>query len=256
MWDVNKQTYNSNVKGDKWNIVIRDTLSLVAIKDTAAKADISVQTVFNMRHKILLVLAQLVSEHNLEGVIECDETFVLESNKGKAIPGKKARKRQALASKRGLSNEQICVIVSTNQDGVEYACAVDRGKPSSDSIKNCLINHIEENSVMITDGLASYNHIVALKVCIHYTLSSYKEYDKLLHLNTVNIIPSLLKQRISKYHGVTTKYLNRYTALLIFPRKFSNMDDNEMMQIVKRDINEATISYKTRNLASYRLVKV
>lgn len=117
--------YNSKVSSDKWNIVISDTLSLIPIKDTISKTDKSVQTVFNMRHKFLFVLELLVSENTLNGIIECDETFVLESNKAKSTSRKKARKRHAPASKEGLSNEQMCVLVATNQEGVEYACTVD-----------------------------------------------------------------------------------------------------------------------------------
>lgn len=94
---------------------------------------------------------------------------------------------------------------------------------------------------MITYGLASYNNIVSVKECTHYTLSSYKEYDKLLHLNTVNSIHSIFKRMIAQYRGVATKHLNRYCALLVFIRKYAQMDDNEMMQMLKVNIRKTKI---------------
>ena len=256
VWDVNRLTYHSKVHIDKWNIVIRDTLSIVPLLETAANTDLTERTVFRMRHKFLLLLETMIQDNLLVGVIECDETYVQESNKGKKIPGKKARKRQASASKRGLSSEQICVIVATNRQGIEYACVVDSGKPSASAIRENLEHHIQKDSVMITDALASYNNIVALKAFTHYTLSSHKDYNNLLHLNTVNSIHSIFKSMIRQYRGVATKYLNRYCALLVFVRKYAQMDDNEMMLLMRQQINKSSIFCKSKLLATTNLVLV
>ena len=232
VWDVNKLTYNSKVTRDKWNVVISDSLSLVSLLKTASKVDLSDKTIFRMRHKFLLVLEDLIADNLLSGVIECDETYIIESSKGTKSVDRSPRKRQTPATKRGLSNEQICVIVATNRNGTEYARAIDKGKPTSDSITTNLEHHIEDKSVMITDKLASYNEIITLKACTYYTLSTYKKYDNLLHLNTVNGIHRKLKEMIRFYRGVATKYLNRYCALLVFLRNFMQMDDLEMMAIM------------------------
>lgn len=53
----------------------------------------------------------------LEGVVEADETYVLESQKGKRKLQRKARKRGGKASKRGRSAEQIPVMVTRDRSG-------------------------------------------------------------------------------------------------------------------------------------------
>lgn len=256
VWDVNQLTYHSKVSRDKWNIVICDTLSLVSLLKTAAKVDLSENTVFRMRHKFLLVLEDLVESNVLSGVIECDETYILESLKGTVTADRKPRKRQTPATKRGLSNEQVCVIVASNRNGTEYARVIDKGKPTSDKITANLKHHIEDKSVMITDKLASYNDIITLKACTHYTLSTHKKYDNLLHLNTVNGIHSKLKEVIRNYRGVATKYLNRYCALLVFLRNFKQMDDNEMMPIILGKLRSSDYYCKSNCLRSSKLVYV
>lgn len=256
VWDVNKLTYNSKVGSDKWDIVIRDTMSLVPLLETASRTDLSERTIFRMRHKFLLVLESIIQTQQLSGVIECDETFVQESYKGTKIDGRKARKRQTPASKRGLSSEQICVVVATNRAGIEFASVVDRGKPKAELITERLEHHIQNDSVLLTDGLQSYNDIVALKACTHYTLTSHKEYNNLLHLNTVNSIHSIFKRMLSQYRGVATKYLNRYCALLVFIRKCAQMDGNEMLQIIKQDIRFVNIFIKSKFLENLDLVTI
>ena len=256
VWDVNKLTYNSKVSMDKWQVLIHDTLCLVPLLKTAAKLDLSENTVFRMRHKFLLVLEDLVEDDVLSGVIECDETYILESSKGTKVHDRKPRKRQTPSTKRGLSNEQICVLVATNRLGKEICRVIDRGKPKSENITTNLEHVIKDESVMITDKLSSYNEIVTIKACIHYTLSSYKEYNNLLHLNTVNSIHSKLSNMIQQFRGVATKYLNRYCALLLFIRKFMQMDDGEMMEIMIRNLKDSNKYCKSINLRNDYLVTV
>lgn len=256
VWDINRLTYNSRVQQDKWNILIQDTLSLEPLLVTARKTDLSERTIFRMRHKFLLLLEKLISTSELDGVIECDETFVLESRKGTKPNDRKSRKRRGCASKRGLSDEQICVVVATNRQGAEFASVIDTGKPSADAITRGLDHHISEGSVMITDHLTSYNDLVESKKCKHYTLSDYTQYNKLLHMNTVNSIHSIFKGMIRQFRGVATKYLNRYCALLIFVREFAQMDDNEMMSLMRDKIRNVDIFCKIDKINYTDLVLV
>jgi hypothetical protein len=53
----------------------------------------------------------------LAGVAEIDETYVLESFKGRKVVGRKARKRGGRAAKRGLSRAQIPVLVARDRSG-------------------------------------------------------------------------------------------------------------------------------------------
>ncbi len=108
-----------------WKQVISDTVNGVPIDKTAENLDLHHQTVFNMRHKILYCVEQSLIQNpaKLTGVCETDETYVLESMKGKKLPQnyhRKPRKHGAVASKPGISKEYVCVCTSVTG---EYECA-------------------------------------------------------------------------------------------------------------------------------------
>ena len=53
----------------------------------------------------------------LKGIVEADETYVLESRKGARGLGRKARRRGGKAKKRGLSREQVPVLMAADRSG-------------------------------------------------------------------------------------------------------------------------------------------
>ena len=59
-------------------------LSLAKI---APKCGISVLTAFRWRHKVLNAIKKQFQNTTVSGVVEADETFLLESHKGKKIDG-------------------------------------------------------------------------------------------------------------------------------------------------------------------------
>ena len=50
------------------------------------------------------------------GVTESDETFFLDSNKGSKVENRKARKRGGSATKRGINQDHVAVIVTMDRD--------------------------------------------------------------------------------------------------------------------------------------------
>ena len=72
----------------------------------------------------------------------------------------------------------------------------------------------------------------------------------------MNSIHSKLSKMIQQFRGVATKYLNRYCALLLFIRKFTQMDDGEMMEIMIRNLKDSNKYCKSVNLRNDYLVTV
>ncbi|MDE7203301.1 MAG: hypothetical protein K2O91_15695, partial [Lachnospiraceae bacterium] len=71
-----------------WKEVISDTINGNAIDYTAKRLCLRHQCVFDMRHKILLALQDMIDSDPvvLEQAADLDETFVLECYKGKELP--------------------------------------------------------------------------------------------------------------------------------------------------------------------------
>lgn len=226
-------TYYSRQSSDRWITLIHDTLALVPALTTAATLNITERSVLNMRYKFMCALEDIIQEqHGLDGIIESDDTFVLESYKGSKVTHRKARKRKGPASKRGLSYEQICIMVASSRSGREQALVIGRGKPNENSVTQSLKSHVKQLSTLITDGSASFNQLVSQTACKHYIVKSHKEYNEFIHLNNVNSFHSMLARMLSAYRGVATKHLNRYCALLVFMRLMADLDPYEKIHFL------------------------
>ena len=213
-YDAQQISAHSHQPKESWIILIEDTLDLVSLDDTARHIHVSHVTAFNMRHKLLAYLEALVeASAPLEALIELDETYVVESQKGTPVTHRKPRKHGEGASQRGLSSEQFCICVATDRNGNVYARCSNRAAPSAADLIESMDGHIAPQSVMLTDGSKGYGGLASHVQCKQVVLIGHESYDKVYHLNTVNGLHSRFKNMIRQYRGVATKYLNRYAAL-------------------------------------------
>ena len=82
-YDTKQITAYSHQSVDSWVTVIEDTLSRRPLDKTAKKIGVCHETAFNMRHKRLAFLeAMMELEDSLDELVEADETYVIESQKG------------------------------------------------------------------------------------------------------------------------------------------------------------------------------
>jgi len=102
---------------DKWVAQAKAMIDGVSTAKAAERCDVDYKTAFRWRHRFLASLAG-DKPGSLSGIVESDETFILESFKGKrsGLP-RVARKRGGKSAKRGLSAEQIPVIVARDRHG-------------------------------------------------------------------------------------------------------------------------------------------
>jgi len=198
---------NSHSGTTVWKQVIDDTVDGVSIDGTAENLALHHETVFNMRHKILYCIEQslIAKPVRLSGVCETDETYVLENVKGRKIPDdyhRKPRRHGAVAGKRGISNEYVCVCTGVSGEGENVAASVNRATPSSQEILDVFGQRVNRDTVILCDGAQSYN--ILEEKC---TVATTKR------INKVNGLHSFIKERLVAARGVATVYLNRYNAL-------------------------------------------
>ena len=213
-YDTKQLTSNSQQPLESWVVVLENTLALESLDATAKRIDVCHSTAFHMRHKLMVYIEEaMMASEPLGALIEADETYVLESQKGTRVTNRKPRKHGEGAQKRGLSNEQLCVCVATDRENHVIARCVNRAKPSSENLVDALAAHIAEKSLLLCDGATSYNYLAEKTNCEKLSLISYESYNKVHHLNTVNGLHSHFKEMLRRFRGVATKYLNRYAAL-------------------------------------------
>ena len=223
---------NSHFNPSIWAEFIRDTLYGETLDFSAKKYGFSHQTAFNMRHKVLMALQdQLVNNPVLiSGIAEFDETYVLDCYKGSRLPEnvtRDARKHGATAQKRGLSNEYVAICTGVQRDGGVIAATVNRAKPSSEELSTIFTGHLADDTLVLTDGLRSYNVLETIANCTVVDIN-HEEGRGMFNLNTANSLHSYIKATYNHYRGVATKYLNRYNALFSIAFRFTKDMKNNL----------------------------
>lgn len=257
MHSTNTLMANSHFGQSVWADFIRDTLSGKTLDDSAEEYGFSHQTAFNMRHKVLMALQDLLENNPvlLSGIAEFDETFVLDCYKGGPVPeeaGRKARKHGAKAAKRGISNEYIAICTGIQRGGSAIAATVNRAKPSNEELAGIFRGHIGEDTLVLTDGLRSYNVLETLVNCTVVDVN-HEESRGMFHLNTVNSLHSYIKETYEHYRGVATKYINRYNALFsVAFRCANNLKDTLFSSLCT--INQSCYWHGIKDIRNFKLV--
>ena len=173
----------------------------------------------------------------LDELVESDETYVVESQKGIKCEDRKPRKHGEGATKPGLSYEQFCVCVATDRNDHVCAVCVNRGKPSGDDIVHALATHIAPQSILLCDGAAACNKLADLLQCKKVELKGHNSYDQVYHLNTVNNQHSRIKEMFRQFRGVASKYLNRYLALFATIASYAKSSVAESADNLRRSLS-------------------
>jgi len=183
----------------------------LTLKESAKICNISKDTSFRWRHRFLKN-GKSIKADSLEGIVEGDETFFLESKKGSHEQlGRKARKRGGKAKKRGISDEQVCVLVcrDRNKNTYDEICPEFNSKVLEEKIGS----RLSPDSILCTDSKNVYGKFARENEIKHEALNSSKgEHvrNKYIHIQNVNSYHSRLKDWIGSFRGVATKYLDSY----------------------------------------------
>lgn len=142
---------------NKWQSHLPCMEREMPIKKIARELNISIQTSFNWRHKILSSLDQFVPDR-LSSEVECDELELALSNKGCRNMDRKPRKR-GNDFKRNTGKDDITVVqvvTAVERCGEKYLKAVESKRLSKDEITKALDGRLDEKATLITDKHKSY----------------------------------------------------------------------------------------------------
>lgn len=204
---------------NKWIKFIECMIKGMSLRKTAEIVGVNWVTCFYWRHKLLKALSQL-KPNSFEGIIEIDETYFLYSEKGnKKIKDRKARKRGGKSKYRGISKEQVCVLVAKDMNKHTLSEVICKGRIKKKHISKCLDDKINDEIILCTDAYKSYLSYSREKDIKHYRINGQKEEYSIrgiYHIQHVNSYHSRLKQWILRFKGVASKYLNNYLTWFQF----------------------------------------
>ena len=195
---------------DDYLKLMKAEMSLDNIKE---ELGINKKTAFDWRHKILSGV-ETSGKGSFKGITESDDTFFLLSEKGKKQTERTPRKRGSKARRKGINNEQVAVIVTADRHTEIDLTVACRGRIKKSDIENAIGDRLSDQMILCSDSHNSYKGFAIDKKIEHHAVrlnQKQRVKNKIYHIQHVNSIDSRLKMWIIfKFHGVSTKYLQKY----------------------------------------------
>ncbi|SFY21868.1 Transposase, partial [Janthinobacterium lividum] len=115
-----------------------------SVRKAARQLGVHRNTTFRWRHRFLS-LAKTDRPHGLHGIAEADELYLLESEKGARQMTRPARRRGGHARQRGISNEQVCILVARDRTGQTLDFVTGKGALTKAQLHHCLLPMIDKD---------------------------------------------------------------------------------------------------------------
>lgn len=197
-------------KRGQWIHQVKALQEGLTLHEVAQALSIHVSTAHRWRHRFL-ALPKHIQAQGLCGIVEADETVFLRSFKGKRVElGRTARHRGGKAEKRGMSAEQVPVLVIRDRSGATVDCVLTA--LDAPTLAAALRPVLSKDVALCTDGslaLAAAARDIGIE---HHAvnLSAGVRVDGAWHVQNVNAYHSRLKGWIRKFRGVATRHLPSY----------------------------------------------
>lgn len=195
----------------KWMDYAKQLAEGTSIRKSAAAVGIHPNTAFRWRHRFLS-LPNGQQAISLAGIAEADETYFLESQKGrKQGLSRSPRKRGGKASKRGLSEEQTAVLICRDRAGNTADFILE--KADKTHIEAVLKPLLAADVVLCTDGEKALAAVAKELGITHRPINlaaGQRVVAGVYHVQNVNAYDSRLKEWMRRFHGVSTRYLGNY----------------------------------------------
>lgn len=193
----------------------------VTIRKGASKLKVTMSTIFSWRHKILSSLSKL-NQKEFTGIVECDDKQLNISEKGERGLKRKPYKRPSdRKTKRGVSNDKVSIIVACDRSGNTSMQVAKIGRIEAESLDLTIGDLVTKENVLCSDSHPSIIKWAKSKDLEHHTFVANRNHvkNKCYHVQHVNSTDNRYERWISKFYGVSTKYLQNYLNWFVFVEK-------------------------------------
>lgn len=198
-------------KKDQWLTYATTMLEGASVMKAAQACEVHYATAFRWRHRFLSAPAS-DKPRRLTGLVEADETFILESFKGRRSGlTRPPRARGGKARHSGAFFENIPVLVARDRYGATFDAVLPQ--LTAASIKTAMNGVITQANRLVCDGgLPLRAFARRANIRCHVVPAPGKPLPEAphLHINNVNAYHGRLKEWMRRFHGVATKNLPNY----------------------------------------------
>jgi transposase-like protein len=196
---------------EKWLPFLRCMLDSMTVRAAADAIGIHRNTSFRWRHRFL-AMAKDDRPKPLSGIVEVDETYLLESQKGSRHLTRPARRRGGKSSRRGINREHDCIVVAQARNGPTCDFVTGRGPVTAAQLHRCLPPVLAPSAILVTDSAAAYRAFAQDAKVEHRTVNLRRgvRVADLIHVQNVSNYHSRFKNWLLRFHGVASRYLPHY----------------------------------------------
>ncbi len=217
---TNSITFSTKKNYRMWEKFIGYLVDGKTLRDLSMLMDISTTTAFSWRHKVMETLEKYEELAVLGGEIQVDETYFKINLKGvkKEKMPRKSKKRGTSTSKRGINNEQVCVLTAIDENDNLHIEVIGQGNPTIKEIEYGLRSKIGKKSIMVTDSKAAYIEVASNNTCQLVQIPSGLHTSGNYNLGSINGIHSEMSSWFNKFRGVSTRHLQKYLKWFRFEK--------------------------------------
>jgi transposase-like protein len=196
---------------DAWLPYLQSMLDSRTVRAAATCTGIHRNTSFRWRHRFLTE-ARNDRPGQLKHIVEADETYLLESQKGSRHLTRPARRRGGVAHTRGITNEHDCLLVARQRGGGTCDWVAGRGQITAAKLQRWLHPALASSAVLVSDGAAAYHSFAAVTGIRHEAINVQAgiRVRGIYHVQGVNAYHSRLHQWLRTFLGVASRYLVNY----------------------------------------------
>lgn len=200
---------------DKWIDYLGALLDSLPVRAAARRVGVHRNTAFRWRHRFLTRVKQ-DRPRRLHGILEADEMFLLESQKGSRQLTRQARKRGGAAHQRGISRELDCILVARDRSGQTMDAVTGRGAVSAGQLTQHLLPLLDPHVLLVTDANAAYRAFSKRHGIAHQYVNLRagervrRSSEGAIHVQNVNAYHRRLRDWLMRFHGVASRYLPNY----------------------------------------------
>jgi transposase-like protein len=200
-------------KKERWLPYLQCVLESRTVRDAARVVDVHRTTSFRWRHRFVPG-AMRDRPAMLSAIVEADETYRLESQKGSRNLTRRPRKRGGVARRRGINREHDCLLVARDRGGQTLDFHTGRGPVTAAQLHVCLRPVLPADVLLISDGAVAYHRFATQAAITHeaVNLKAGIRARGAIHIQNVNSWHSRFKSWLVRFRGVASRYLINYSG--------------------------------------------
>ena len=239
-----------------WHEYIPLFVDHVSSPKVAQRLHVQQRTAWFMRIRVLEALFKnLPAFQAIAGSgVQVDEIYFRESFKGTRFedleePPREPRGGKAGGTaKRGISNDQICVVTGVDDAGQFLYDVVCRGPLTVEAAKSSLDGRINSGAIVVTDRHRAYpKALESIGAAFHEAVSS-EDHGK---LERINHIHSSIRTFMAPFRGVSTKWLHLYLCWFKWLGCYAR--DGPGIRTCLRQVLKGTYDHTYRDIKGMRL---